>query len=59
MQCTFANPDVWKSWREAHTRDALLESGLGMLAMAARGYGSALRDLFDRSRMNRHATAKT
>ncbi len=59
VQCTFANPGVWESWREAHTRDTLLDSGLGMLALAARGYSSALTDLFDRSRMNRHAIAKT
>ena len=59
VQCTFANPDVWMSWRDAHARDALFEAGLGMLALAARGYGSALRDIVDRLRMNRHAIAKT
>jgi cellulose synthase (UDP-forming) len=57
VQCTFANPRVWESWRDAHGRDTLLGSVVGMLGMAARGYGSALRDLFLRLRMHRHATA--
>jgi len=57
VQCTFANPRIWEGWRDAHTRDALLESATGMLAMAARGYAGALKDIFERLRMHRHATA--
>jgi cellulose synthase (UDP-forming) len=59
VQCTFANPQVWASWREAHGRDELFGSALGMLGMALRGYRSALRDLLNRLRMPRHATAPT
>ncbi|MCC7461368.1 MAG: UDP-forming cellulose synthase catalytic subunit [Gammaproteobacteria bacterium] len=56
VQCTFANPAVWEGWREVHGRDEIFGSAAGMLRMAARGYGSALRDLLNRLRMPRHAT---
>ena len=59
VQCTFANPEVWAHWREAHGRDEIVSSAVGMLRMAARGYGSALRDLLNRLRMPRHATAQS
>jgi len=57
VQCTFANPQVWESWRDVHGRDALFGSALGMLGMAARGYRGALGDLMNRLRMQRHAAA--
>jgi len=57
VQCTFANPQVWESWRDAHGRDELLASASGMLRMAARGYRSALRDLMNRLKVEKHATA--
>ncbi|MFO1295017.1 MAG: UDP-forming cellulose synthase catalytic subunit [Rubrivivax sp.] len=59
VQCTFANPQVWEGWREAHGRDEIVSSAVGMLRMAGRGYRSALRDLLNRLRMPRHAIVHT
>jgi cellulose synthase (UDP-forming) len=57
VQCTFANPQVWENWRDAHDREALFGSAFGMLGLAVRGYRSALRDLLNRLRMERHAAS--
>jgi cellulose synthase (UDP-forming) len=57
VQCTFANPQVWQSWRDAHRREELFGSALGMFGMALRGYRNALRDLFTRLRTPNYAAA--
>jgi len=59
VQCTFANPEIWRGWREAHDTDEVFGSALGMLRMAARGYTGVLRDLTHRMGFHRHVPATT